>query len=94
MMQTMRSIENTLVKFSKHARVRMGQRGIPAWMIGMIRRYGRADGDRLVLDRREAAAALRTLDSERVALLKVIDKGGVALVEADDTIVTAYNLNE
>lgn len=81
------------MKLSKHASMRMGQRGIPAWMIGMIRRYGRVDGDRLVLDRREATAALRSLDDERAALLKVIDKGGVAIVEGADTVITAYNLN-
>ena len=79
---------------TKHARIRMGQRGIPGRMIELARKHGRIEGDQWVLDRREARAALEELMVERAALLKVIDKGGVVVVEEDDTIVTTYNITE
>jgi hypothetical protein len=82
------------MKFSQHARIRMGQRGIPGRMIELARKHGRIEGDQWVLDRREARAALEALMAERAALLKVIDKGGVVVVEEDNTVVTTYNITE
>jgi hypothetical protein len=63
-------------------------------MIELARKHGRIEGDQWVLDIREAKAALDQVMAERAALLKVIDKGGVVVVEADDTVVTAYNITE
>ena len=82
------------MKFSTHARIRMGQRGIPDRMIDLARKHGRIVGDQWVLDIREAKSVLDALDAERSALMKVIDKGGVVVVEEDDTVVTAYNITE
>lgn len=82
------------MKFSKHARIRMGQRGIPGRMIDLARKHGRIEGDQWVLDLREAKAVLDSLTAERAALLKIIDKGGVVVVEEGQTIVTAYNITE
>jgi hypothetical protein len=63
-------------------------------MIELARKHGRIEGDQWVLDIREAKAALDQVMAERAALLKVIDKGGVVVVEEDDTVVTAYNITE
>jgi hypothetical protein len=63
-------------------------------MIELARKHGRIEGDQWVLDIREAKAALDQVMVERAALLKVIDKGGVVVVEEDDTVVTAYNITE
>jgi hypothetical protein len=82
------------MKYTRHARLRMGQRGIPDRMVELALRHGRIEGDRRVLDRREARLVLDSLDAERAALMKVIDKGGLAVVESADTIVTTYNLTE
>lgn len=82
------------MKFSQHARIRMGQRGIPARMTELVRKHGRIEGDRWVLDRKEALAALNELTAERAALLKVVDKGGVVVVEENATVVTAFNITE
>lgn len=82
------------MKFSTHARIRMGQRGIPDRMIELARKHGRIEGDQWVLDIREAKAALDQVMVERAALLKVIDKGGLVVIEEDDTVVTAYNITE
>lgn len=82
------------MRFSRHARIRMGQRGIPGRMIELARKHGRIEGDQWVLDIREAKAALDQVMVERAALLKVIDKGGLVVIEEDDTVVTAYNITE
>ena len=82
------------MKFSGHARIRMGQRGIPGRLIELARKHGRIEGDQWVLDRKEARAILDELDAERSELLRVIDKGGVVVVEEDNTVVTAYNITE
>jgi hypothetical protein len=63
-------------------------------MIELARKHGRIEGDQWVLDIREAKAALDQVMAERAALLKVIDKGGVVVVEEDDTVVTAYNITD
>jgi hypothetical protein len=72
----------------------MGQRGIPGRMIELARKHGRIEGDQWVLDRREARAALDQVMAERAALIKVIDKGGVVVVEEDNVVVTTYNITE
>ena len=82
------------MKFSKHAVIRMGQRGIPGRLIELARKHGRIDGDRWILDLKEARAALDAVMADRSALLKVIDKGGVVVVEEDNTVVTAFNITE
>jgi hypothetical protein len=63
-------------------------------MIELARKHGRIEGDQWVLDIREAKAALDQVMAERAALLKVIDKGGVVVVEEDDTVVTEYNITD
>jgi len=82
------------MRLSRHARIRMGQRGIPGRMIELARKHGRIEGDRWVLDRREARAALDALMAERAELLKVLDKGGVVVVEGGTQVITAFNITE
>lgn len=82
------------IKLTKHVRLRMSQRGIPGDLIGVVRRYGRIDGDRWVLDRNLVRNALDELAAERALLIKVLDKGGIAVAEADNAVITAFNLEE
>ena len=42
------------MRFTLHSRQRMAQRGIPHRLVAFTLRYGRVEGDRHVLDRREA----------------------------------------
>lgn len=80
--------------YSKHARRRMSQRGIPDRLVALTQKFGRLVGDRVVLDRREARQALDELDEERALLLKAIDKGGLVVVESGDRVVTTFNITE
>ena len=72
----------------------MAQRGIPGALVGIARRYGRIEGDRWVLDRRLVRDALDELAAERALLMKVLDKGGIAVAEADNAVITAFNLEQ
>lgn len=81
------------MKISKHARQRMCQRGISDRLMCLALQHGRPEaGDRLVLDRKEALRLLQQVDEERSALMKVIDKGGIVVVDSGNTVVTAYNI--
>ena len=79
------------MKYSHHARVRMGQRGIPDSLVDIAMQHGRTEGDRYVLDRRELRQRLSELDTERRKLLKLIDKGGITVATSGDTVITAFN---
>jgi hypothetical protein len=69
----------------------MSQPGIPGELVDLVRQYGRADRDRLVLDRKDLRGLLgKVRDLERMAI-KALDKAGVVVVEAGGTLVTTYN---
>lgn len=80
------------MKQTEHVRIRMGQRGIPAWMLDFVRRHGEIRGDSIFLDRRGAKALLDEADRVRRQALKVLDKGGVAIIEDADSVITTYNM--
>jgi len=82
------------MKFTKHARIRMGQRGIPDRIANLVSECGRIEGDMRILDRREARILLDEIDRRRKDLMRVIDKGGVAVVEEGNRVITAFNLTE
>jgi RNA binding exosome subunit len=71
----------------------MNQRGISRRLVEFALRYGRIEGNKHVLDRK---ASLRLIDelNEQLRLAKqALDKGGVTVVEGDDTVITTYNRN-
>jgi hypothetical protein len=67
------------MSISRHADQRMNQRGIPRRLVDFTLRQAR----RVIADLQEQL---------RLAL-QVMDKGGVAVVEAEGTIVTTYNVD-
>jgi hypothetical protein len=77
---------------SRHAGQRMNQRGIPRRLVDFTLRHRRIEGDKHVLDRREAQRVIAELREQLRLALQVMDKGGVTVVEADGTIVTTYNV--
>ncbi|MEP7311498.1 MAG: DUF4258 domain-containing protein [Pseudomonadota bacterium] len=77
---------------TRHADQRMNQRGIPRSLVDFTLRHGRIDGDRHVLNRREADRVIESLKEELHLALRVRDKGGIAVVEGSGTVITTYNL--
>ena len=78
---------------TKHIHKRMSQRGITDRMLEVVSSYGTAQGDKRILDRKNIDALMKGMDRFRKDLLKIRDKGGLVVVEANDVKITAYNID-
>lgn len=79
------------MRFTLHSRHRMSRRGIPQRLVDFALRHGRIEGDRRVLDRREAKRVVEQLREELRLAMHVLDKGGITVVEADGSVITTWN---
>lgn len=80
--------------FSRHVTQRMGQRGVTGDMIDLVQQYGKPQHDcKVVLQRKDAEQLLAKMKREMKVLKKILDKGGVAIVEDNNTLITTYNCN-
>lgn len=77
---------------SQHAGQRMNQRGISRRLVDFALRYGRIEGNKHVLDRNESRRIIEALTEELRLAKRVMDKGGITVVEGGDTLITTYNL--
>ena len=75
---------------TKHMDVRMNQRGIPGALVELVLSHGRWDGDACKLDRKDLCKLKAEVETLRSTVLKALDKGGLAVVEAGGKLVTAY----
>lgn len=75
---------------TKHIDVRMNQRGIPLALINLVLSYGSWAGDVCKLDRKDLRKLKGEVEELRSTVLKALDKGGVAVVEAGGALVTTY----
>lgn len=82
------------MRLTLHSRHRMSQRGIPQRLVQFALQHGRVEGDRHVLDRREAKRVVESLQSELRLAMHVLDKGGVTVVEDGGGVVTTWNTNQ
>jgi hypothetical protein len=72
----------------------MSQRGLPKKVVDLVLEFGKYEGDKLFLDKKETQRIIYQIDNLRNTLLKVMDKGGVAVVVEDETLITTYNLDK
>lgn len=79
---------------TKHCQARMSQRGLPKRLLDLVFEYGKAQGDKLVLNKKSTQAIIDELEAKKKHLLKVIDKGGVTVVVQDEICITTYNTNK
>ncbi|MCG3669264.1 DUF4258 domain-containing protein [Aliarcobacter butzleri] len=79
---------------TNHFKARMSQRGISKKVIDLVLAFGKDEGDKLFLDKKETQRIIYQIDNLRNTLLKVMDKGGVAVVVEDETLITTYNLDK
>jgi len=77
---------------TRHVHKRMGQRGITQRLINIVRVHGVQRGDKYILGRQNIDDLIQDLDVLRKNLLKVRDKGGLVVVEANETVITAYRI--
>ncbi|MDS1314371.1 DUF4258 domain-containing protein [Aliarcobacter butzleri] len=79
---------------TNHFKSRMSQRGISKKVIDLVLAFGKDEGDKLFLDKKETQRIIYQIDNLRNTLLKVMDKGGVAVIVEDETLITTYNLDK
>ena len=79
---------------TNHMKVRMNQRGINGDMVALVSEFGRWHGDRLVLDRNGLRDAMQSLDGLRSRMVKALDKGGLAVVQAGGQQITTYSIRK
>jgi len=70
---------------------RSSQRGIRQDLALLAWHFGRAEGDRFVLGRKEILHLMGELDRQRRLLVKALDKGGLTVVADGETLVTVYS---
>lgn len=73
-----------------HMDIRMNQRGISADLVSLALEYGEWQGDRCRLDRKGLKLLLAEIDQVRSTALRALDKGGVAVIEANGHLITTY----
>jgi hypothetical protein len=78
---------------SQHAHLRMNQRGISRRLVDFTLRHGRVEGNKYVLDRSESRRVINELVEELRCAKRILDKGGMTVVEGGDVVITAYNVN-
>jgi RNA binding exosome subunit len=81
------------MQFSQHAGQRMNQRGISRRLVEFALRHGHLEGNKHVLDRKTSLKLIDELNEQLRLAKQVLDKGGVTVVEGDDTVITAYNVS-
>ena len=79
---------------TQHADQRMNQRGISRRLVEFTLRHGRIEGDKHVLDRQLSRRLIDELNEELRLAKRVLDKGGVTVVEGEDTVITTYNRDQ
>jgi hypothetical protein len=80
-------------RMTKHVGTRMSQRGITKEMVELASMFGDYDGDRLRLDRRALLVLLERIRAAERTTLKLLDKGGIVVVEEGEAVVTTYNVD-
>jgi hypothetical protein len=80
--------------FTQHADQRMNQRGIPRNLVEFALRHGRIEGDRHVLDRQESRRLIESLQDELRLAKRVMDKGGITVVEVEGAVITTFNRDQ
>jgi len=73
-----------------HLNQRARQRGITNKMIELTLEFGSRKADKICLGIRRIKKLLQTHKDLKTDLLKILDKGGLIVVFANESIVTAY----
>lgn len=71
---------------TKHYGSRISQRGIRETTVALALRYGIRYGDKVVLGRKQTRYVIQALDRQRKDLVRVMDKGGVVVIEQDGNL--------
>jgi len=79
-----------MYSFTKHAIMRMNQRGITRNMIELTLNYGKSIKDKIALTRKEINKLIKKYPQLKQDFIKLLDKGGLILVVKNNYIITLY----
>ena len=75
---------------TKHADVRMNQRGIRKGQVALVLEHGEPDGDKVILTPKLARQISNALRQDIKMLEAIAKKGGVTAVVEGNTVITSY----
>ena len=78
---------------TRHIQKRMSQRGIQQAMVDMTLEYGEPQGDKVILNRKGIDCILKEIEKLKKCALSLRKKGGLVVVDVEDTLLTTYSLN-
>ncbi len=84
-----------MLQFTTHGFARMEQRGISKEMIELTLEFGDYIKDKVILNSKKIKSLIKKVSiTLKSKLLKILDKGGLVVVLADDcSVITVYNHN-
>jgi len=78
---------------TRHIQKRMSQRAIREEMIALTMKFGIQDQDKIVFNKKGLQGLLCELDNIRKTAQKMMEKGGIVVVESGGSLITTYRLD-
>ena len=78
---------------TRHIQARMSQRGIQQSMIDLTMKYGVEQKDKVILNKEGLTNLLHELQSVQKVAQKMLEKGGLVVVEEGGMKITTFHLN-
>lgn len=78
---------------TRHIQQRMSQRGIKQTMIELVIEYGKSQGNKVILNRKATDCVLQELERVKKNVLKIREKGGLVVVDINNSLITTYSLD-
>lgn len=78
---------------TRHIGQRMSQRGIKRALVDLTLQFGEDAQDKCVLGRRGLQQLIDELRDLQRTAMQALDKGGVIVVQADGSLITAYDVD-
>lgn len=79
---------------TQHCAKQMHNRGLTNSMVELVELFGYQVGDRVILDKKHIRELLEEINTVRKELIKMYEKGGVAVVTKNDSMLTAFALTQ
>jgi len=77
---------------TKHLNARMNQRGIRQELVDLAMQFGVVQQDKCFINEKGARELIIELEKMKRSAQKIVDKRGLAVIDADGTLLTTYNL--
>ena len=78
---------------TRHMQARMSKRGIRQEMVDLAVRCGVRHDDKVVLNRKGLQTFLSEIDLMRKTAQKMLERGGLVVIEEGGDFITTYHLN-